>query len=572
MIGNLTMTMNTDRKYLLLITAVWLVMVVTVNPTGNFPLNDDWVYAESVRILVDEKRFVFPDWSAPNYVAHAIWGWLFSLVFGFSFTVLRFSVLVLGLIGVISAFKLSKEIGVPSAAAVLGALVLVVNPIYFASSNTFMTDVPFFAFSALSLLFLTRAINDDNGYHIALGTVAAGLALLTRQLGLAIPIAYALAYLVGRELSQRTIVRAFFPLFICITLQLLFNAWLNMQAQMPSIYGHRIDQINHMLSLPILNITKLIVYRFAIISLYLSLFISPVLLVAIFFRYAKITITQITLFAIATLLAWIILGILNSGHIGVRWPLIGNILGEYGIEPALGYYEIYISEATKPLVKTFWKLIGALSVGFTGVMFFSLVTGLHDVWLTYRNKHFFHARIVILFFGVTIINCMPLLVLEHVFDRYLLLPILTLMQAIFLFIKWKTGEGKLRRSRNAIIIAGLVFAGTLTTMVTHDYLTRNRVRWAALNDLVHVKRVSPTKIDGGFEFNGMYLYTNGESRPGSKGWWVVDNEYIISYTPNFWTTPYRPGDEEKRYEVEARYSVDTYLSISPKSIFILHRP
>ena len=193
------MTMNTDRKYILLITAVWLVMVVIVNPIGNFPLNDDWAYAESVRILVDEKRFVFPDWSAPNYVSHAFWGWLFSLAFGFSFTVLRFSVLVLGLIGVIAAFNLSKEIGVPSVAAALGALVLVVNPIYFASSNTFMTDVPFFAFSAVSLLFLTRAINDDNGYHIALGTVAAGLALLTRQLGLAIPIAYALAYLVGRE-------------------------------------------------------------------------------------------------------------------------------------------------------------------------------------------------------------------------------------------------------------------------------------------------------------------------------------------------------------------------------------
>ena len=69
MIGNLTMMMNTDRNYVLLITAVWLVMVVIVNPIGNFPLNDDWAYAESIRILVDEKRFVFPDWSAPNYVA-----------------------------------------------------------------------------------------------------------------------------------------------------------------------------------------------------------------------------------------------------------------------------------------------------------------------------------------------------------------------------------------------------------------------------------------------------------------------------------------------------------------------
>ncbi len=565
MIGNRTMMMNTDRNYVLLITAVWLVMVVIVNPIGNFPLNDDWAYAESVRILVDEKRFVFPDWSAPNYVAHAIWGWLFSLVFGFSFTVLRFSVLVLGLIGVISTFKLSKEIGVPSAAAVLGALVLVVNPLYFASSNTFMTDVPFFAFSAVSLLFLTRAINDDNGYHIALGTAAAGLALLTRQLGIAIPIAYALAYLVGREFSRKTIFRAFFPLFICITLQLLFHAWLNMQDQMPSMYGRQMDQLKNMLSLPILDIVKIVVYRAAIITLYLSLFISPVLLVAIFYRYAKITITQITLFVIATLLAWVILGMLISDQIGVRWPLIGNILGKFGFIPSLQHHGIYISEVDQLQVSIFWILIGVLSVGFTGVMFFSLFAGLRDVWLTYRNKQFFHARIVILFFAVTVIYCIPLISVKYLFDRYLLLPIFTLMQLIFLFIKWKTGESKLGRSIGAIIIAALVFTGTLTTMATHDYLAWNRTRWAALDDLIHVKGVSPTKIDGGFEFNGTYLYSKDETEIGSKGWWVVDNEYIISYTRDL------PWSLEE-YEVEARYSVDTYLSVSPRSIFILHKP
>ena len=160
---------------------------------------------------------------------------------------------------------------------------------------------------------------------------------------------------------------------------------------------------------------------------------------------------------------------------------------------------------------------------------------------------------------------MPIFGAERVIDRYLLLPILTLIQIIFISIKWQTAAGSVTRSRSTVIILVIVIAGTLTTMATHDYLAWNRARWVALNYLVDVKGVSPTKIDGGFEFNGMYLYSKDETSEGIKGWWVVNNEYLIAYSLS-------PSLSLEGYQVEARYSVDTYLSVSPKSIFILHKP
>ena len=33
-----------DIVNILIIIAIWTVMVIVVNPLGNFPLNDDWVY------------------------------------------------------------------------------------------------------------------------------------------------------------------------------------------------------------------------------------------------------------------------------------------------------------------------------------------------------------------------------------------------------------------------------------------------------------------------------------------------------------------------------------------------
>jgi|SRR5215831_12123775 len=38
------------------ITVIWAVMVILVNPIGDFPLNDDWAYGWSVKTLVEKRE------------------------------------------------------------------------------------------------------------------------------------------------------------------------------------------------------------------------------------------------------------------------------------------------------------------------------------------------------------------------------------------------------------------------------------------------------------------------------------------------------------------------------------
>jgi len=65
---------------------------------------------------------------------------------------------------------------------------------------------------------------------------------------------------------------------------------------------------------------------------------------------------------------------------------------------------------------------------------------------------------------------------------------------------------------------------------TRDYLAWNRLRWAALHDLMDRQQIRAGAIDGGFEFNGWYLY-DPEYKPvaGKSSWWVQNDRYCIGF-------------------------------------------
>ena len=101
----------TDLINIAILIIVWGIAICLVNPIGNFPLNDDWAYGRSVKWLVEEGELRYVGWTATNLFSQILWGALFCLPFGFSFTVLRLSTLVLGIVGVIATYCLLKGIG-----------------------------------------------------------------------------------------------------------------------------------------------------------------------------------------------------------------------------------------------------------------------------------------------------------------------------------------------------------------------------------------------------------------------------------------------------------------------------
>ena len=94
-----------DKANILILILLWIFMAWLVNPIGEFPLNDDWVHARAVRTLLKTSQFTLADGhSSSNLFALVYWGALFCLPFGFSFTALRISTLVLGLVGVVTFY------------------------------------------------------------------------------------------------------------------------------------------------------------------------------------------------------------------------------------------------------------------------------------------------------------------------------------------------------------------------------------------------------------------------------------------------------------------------------------
>jgi hypothetical protein len=166
--------------------AAFVAAIVFVNPLRDMPLEDDWAYAWSVERLVETGRFEAHEWAAANPVLPVYWGWLFSTLFGFSFAVLRVSTLVLAVVGWVAFYFLAKHHGLDNDEAGVLALALFASPLVFRFSLNFMSDVPFLVWVIVALLLYSQAIRRESVPLMALASLAAAGAVLTRQFGVAL--------------------------------------------------------------------------------------------------------------------------------------------------------------------------------------------------------------------------------------------------------------------------------------------------------------------------------------------------------------------------------------------------
>ena len=65
---------------------------------------------------------------------------------------------------------------------------------------------------------------------------------------------------------------------------------------------------------------------------------------------------------------------------------------------------------------------------------------------------------------------------------------------------------------------------------TKDYFAWIRARWMALNDLLESGKATAKDVDGGFEFNGWYLYDAAyRPKPSTSWWWVYRDTYVVGF-------------------------------------------
>jgi hypothetical protein len=178
-----------------------LVLVLLISPVGEFPLNDDWIYSKTVQHLLETGQYKAHPYLNATLIAQSYWGAMFCKIFGFRFTVLRISTLVLAFANAWAVAKSGMVLGFSRNLALLCGAIVATSPLVLQLSYSFMTDVPFLAMSNLSGFFFLKALRQPKPQLIAWGSVTAVLAFLVRQFGILLAIAFVItaAWLVWRK-------------------------------------------------------------------------------------------------------------------------------------------------------------------------------------------------------------------------------------------------------------------------------------------------------------------------------------------------------------------------------------
>jgi len=509
--------------------AIYVLMIVAVNPLGDFPLNDDWAYADTVKLLLERHQLRISSWGAPSVLTQALFGALFCLPFGFSYTALRLASATLGLVAVLATFWLARRAGAGRGLAFVCGLTLAVNPLLFQCAHTFMTDTPFVAWLLLAIGCFVASAGGSRAL-VAAAVVMPLVATLTRQLGLVLPLAFAVGCVLGRTVTRRSLaVLGAGALLATLGLR-LFEHWLRASGQMTSTFGLQTRQVMALLgsTAELRRSWPFMLTRLRHAFVFSGLFLLPAL-IAILPRRLRARRRDL---AIAAALAITFAATTVADFTRRRIPLPFNghyNLVDFGLGPTT-LTDVYVRGLRQlpQLDAGLWWLLTWIGVaGGSALVFLLALTGLqlcrrHDdggAQTTAATAWAFAGGYLVILSAVTIV------------DRYFI-PLFPLLLVAGVWNGRAPGIPPwLCRTIHGIAIAAAALLCWFSVAATHDYLAWNRARWQALYQLTDLEHVPPTQIDGGFEFNGSRLFGGRRNVPGKAWWWVEDDLYMVTLGP-----------------------------------------
>jgi hypothetical protein len=409
----------------------------------------------------------------------------------------------MGLGGVLGLYYLLRRFRGGRPVALAGAALLATNPIYLGLSNTFMTDIPFLALFLWSVLLIIRGMDRDRGGDawFAAGLGLALLATFIRQMGLAIFLGFLLAYPLRRGLNWGWIARAVVPTVLAGGLLKAYTWALTVTGRLPRMYYLKPNSLNDFLRELFhlrMGVMKVPLEGTLLLLMYCGLFAFPFLLLlgpgrprddAPGRRWVRTTLVGVVAAGLTAVLV-------ASSRL---MPLTGLILIDLGqgirSMPGPG-----ISGAPRSfwLVVTFVSALGAvLLIAALAATTRATLARPFDPDGPIPAWHF------VLVATATLLYVLPFFVMfQMILDRYFLLP-----TALFLPLALGGVPAPGPRpgpTRWAVALAAGGLIGAFGIAATHDYLEWNRARWAATSALVDQQGISPTQIDGGFEFNNLW--------------------------------------------------------------------
>jgi hypothetical protein len=504
---------NKKRIYILILSFLWIFAAVIINPKGEFSLNDDWAYSKTVFNLSENGILKFGDWPAMTLIAQTLWGALFCKIFGFSFTILRLSVLLLGWLGVITVFVLIVKLTQNYILSFISALTIAFNPLFFSLSCTFMTDVPFIVTLLVSAYFYSCYFTELKIKFVIIASLFALLATMIRQLGLWIPVTFVLTYVISTKINIKHLILFCFSALLIIIIFITYSWLLKYYKLLPSNYNS-IYKFFFIKSLP--ETLNIVYFRINILLFYCGSFLLPLEIYIFPYLWKNMNLkNRITGLVISIILSFpIIFHYKNIPN--------GNVLYNFGLGPKVlkdTYWGYNFHPILPNEIMWFIYIIGTLGAM---LLVFSLYTLYHDFKTNRDNVPIRKVKNQSLF--IVIGYLFFLLKGPNFFDRYFI-TLIPFLAVLILFPDIKSNI-----LTRVISFSILICFALFSIAATHDYLSWNRSKWKGLTEL-NKMGIPPSKIDGGIEFNGWYetakIYT-GENI--NRSWWFVkDDEYVIGF-------------------------------------------
>ncbi|MFC1835223.1 hypothetical protein ACFL2Q_10880 [Thermodesulfobacteriota bacterium] len=534
--GNSGAKLNIARWYpYAILSLLWILIVLVVNPVGGFMVNDDWSFFKAFERFNEQGEISSTGWGpsnapgGPSLIAQLLWAWPFAQIGGTSPTVLRLSVLTLGIIGSFGFLYLLSLCGIPRGLQLMGTLTLVLNPYFLSQSFTFMTDVPFTSFLILSLLFIFLGFDMSSPVVVAIGLFIGLLATLTRQIGLAIPLGFmatVLVHPVGKQLGR---------LRMCLLASAIgILPWIGYEVLLAHVGGTPVTEhqvIHRMFKAPLSKGFVLYVLSLALRTgyalCYSCLLVSPVIaLVCCKPPFSRLFKRIMLVF----LLAFLVLEIgLLSGALELPVIFLGNVFFNYGIGPVLlkdiyilGKVRTWTIQSPMFCLWSYWALLAA-----TCLFAHSLLTvkRLASTWSAGGPDN---KTCLTFLAGFTGLIYLAAILLTGFFDRYLL-PIMAVL-IIGLCALYDRRDRPTPWMPMLILGSIMLFViGCFSILGTRDFFEMKRSLHKAHNYLVYELEEDPCKVDGGFEFNGYHCYRNGFKPKRNRSWWWVSQEdYVVT--------------------------------------------
>jgi uncharacterized membrane protein YoaK (UPF0700 family) len=437
--------------------------MVAIPPAAqDFPLQDDWAYAHGVFWFAHGQGIHYSRWASMPQLGQWLFSLPFILVMGPTHVALRISTIVVSWLGIASFYDLLRREGLSPRLAAFTGCVVAMNPLFFVSQGTYMTDVPALSFGLIALNCYDRAMAQRHRLWLTTAVVVAVLGCITRQTLVIVPIVATFTLLRRPDLRLKSTwaLSVIGPLVIGVATAMWFARRPDVVAMEPTFPSYvkvacLLFLVLHLCGLAVLP-TALLMPRPRSRPVFLAALSAMLFVAGCFFFSGELF------------------------QYGGTFPYCTGMLSPWGTGAAnsvVGDREIVLTSTLRVVLSLLGCVGGAV-----------ILTAATDA---IRAKSV--PGPLMLF---TVFQAIVLLFIPGTFDRYLevLFPGAAYLVAVRrdeTNLHWKAGVA-------AVVLYGLVSIG-----LVHDWFSWNSARWK-LGRQALAQGVKPADIEGGVEWNGWF--------------------------------------------------------------------